>query len=108
MDVFMTKLQCSAMNCYYNEDKYCCKGDIMVEGKGAKNAQYTCCSSFRERKGDSARNSVGEPKPNIDVDCHACNCVHNDDCKCNADHIGIGGSQACECRETECMSFCCK
>ena len=104
----MTKLQCSAMNCYYNEDKYCCKGDMMVEGKGAKNAQDTCCSSFRERKGDSARNSVGEPKPNIDVDCHACNCVHNDDCKCNADHIGIGGSQACECRETECMSFCCK
>ncbi len=80
----------------------------MVEGQDAKDAQGTCCSSFRERKGDSVRNSMNEPRKNIDVDCHACNCVHNEDCKCNADQIGIGGRHACECRETECTSFCCK
>ncbi len=80
----------------------------MVEGRDARNAKETCCSSFRERKGDSARNSVSSPKQKIDVDCHACNCVHNDDRKCCADQIGIGGGHACECRETECTSFCCK
>lgn len=104
----MTKLQCSATNCCYNDDRYCSKGDIMVEGRGAKNAKDTCCSSFQERRGDSARNSVGKATPEIDVDCRASNCVHNEDCKCNADHIGIGGVRACQCGETECMSFCCK
>lgn len=104
----MTKLQCSAANCFYNEDKCCCKGDIMVEGKDAKNAWGTCCASFREKKNDSARNAVLKPDKNVEVDCHACNCVHNKDCKCEAEHIGIGGSHACQCGQTECMSFCCK
>lgn len=104
----MTKLKCSVMNCFYNDDKFCCKGDIMVEGNGAKTAQGTCCSSFRERTGDTARNLAGHPRKNIEVDCQACNCVHNEDCKCAADSIGIGGSGACDCRETECMTFSCK
>lgn len=104
----MTKLNCSVTNCYYNEDRYCCKGDIKVDGKDAKMAGGTCCSSFRERKGDSARNAAYEPCHTIDVDCGACNCVHNEDCKCAAEHIGIGGSRACDCHDTECMSFCCK
>lgn len=104
----MTNLRCSVMNCYYNEDRLCCKGDIMVDGNGAKNAQGTCCSSFKERTGDSARNSVGHASKDIDVACKACNCVHNKDCKCEADAIGIAGSGACDCRETECTTFCCK
>ena len=105
----MTRLECSAMNCMYNEDRYCCKGDIKVEGKDATNASGTCCSSFKERKGNAMSNAVREPSKNIDVDCKACNCVHNKDCKCAADHIGIGGgSNACKCQETECMTFYCK
>ena len=102
----MTKLQFSDTNFYYNVDRLCCKGDIMVEGTGATNAQGTCCASFRERRGDSARNAVLKPDANVDVDCHACNCVHNEDCKCQADYIGIRGSQACQCQDTECISFC--
>lgn len=104
----MTKLECSATNCYYNEDKYCCKGDIMVDGREVDHAGGTCCASFRERKGDTARNRTQQPSRTIDVDCKACNCVHNEDCKCAADHIGIGGSTACKCQDTECMTFCCK
>ena len=104
----MTRLDCSVTNCHFNEDRCCCKGDIVVDGKEAKRAQGTCCASFREKRGDSARNAVNEPDKNIEVDCQACNCVHNEDCKCAADHIGIGGSGACKCGETEGMTFCCK
>ena len=104
----MTKLECSVTNCFYNDDKCCCKGDIIIEGRGAHNAGDTCCSSFRERKGDMARNAVSAPKKNIEVDCKACNCVHNKDCKCDAEKIGIAGGGACQCAETECMTFCCK
>lgn len=103
----MTKLQCTVTNCYYNEDKCCCKGDIMVEGREAMDAGQTCCSSFREKNG-AGKNAVSSPKNEIKVDCHACNCVHNEDCKCTAEHIGIGGNNACQCEETECMTFYCK
>ena len=72
----------------------------MIEGRGAHNAGDTCCSSFRERKGDMARNAVSAPKKNIEVDCKACNCVHNKDCKCDAEKIGIAGGGACQCAET--------
>lgn len=104
----MTKLKCSVMNCFYNEDRLCSKGDIMVDGNGAKSPEGTCCTSFKERKDGSVRNSVGHAGQNIDVDCKACNCVHNKDCKCKADSIGISGSGACDCRETACSTFCCK
>lgn len=103
----MTKLQCMVTSCYYNEDKLCSKGDIMVDGKNAKDAGGTCCSSFKERT-TGASNSMRSPKNEIEVDCKACNCVHNEDCKCAADHIGIAGNNACQCQETECMTFCCK
>lgn len=104
----MTKLECGVMNCFYNENRYCGKGDIMVEGKDAKTAGSTCCASFKERKGDSARNACCHPKKEVDVVCQACNCIHNKDCKCEADHIGINGNNACDCKETECATFSCR
>ena len=46
----MTYLDCSVKGCAYNnEDGCCCKGDIRVEGKEAKDAKSTCCGSFKER-----------------------------------------------------------
>lgn len=102
----MTTLQCTAVNCRYNEDKYCCKGDIMVEGKDAMAAGETCCSSFVERGTDNAC-SCGAPKKEIQVACKACNCTHNENDCCKADHIGIAGTGACTCQETQCMTFCC-
>ena len=38
----MTKLECSVDNCMYNEDQCCCKGDILITGKDAKNTSETC------------------------------------------------------------------
>ena len=31
----MAELRCSVENCTYNNDRYCCKGDIMVAGRHA-------------------------------------------------------------------------
>lgn len=103
----MPSLLCSAVNCIYNEDRYCGKGDIMVAGENAEKACETCCSSFRERSGEDrgARNSVGEPSKEILVDCTACNCRYNEDEECHADKIDISGSSACTCRQTECSTF---
>ncbi|MDE6903378.1 MAG: DUF1540 domain-containing protein [Lachnospiraceae bacterium] len=104
----MTRLVCSATNCLYNDDRYCCKGDIQIEGEGATTSNATCCSSFRERKGEMGRNAAMEPTRDIEIDCKACHCKYNEDCRCTADQIGIGGSHACKCQETECMTFCCQ
>ena len=52
-------------------------------------------------------NSVGHACEDTDVKCHATNCGFNQNCKCQAEEIGIAGSNACTCGETECASFDC-
>lgn len=104
----MTRLVCSATNCIYNDDRYCCKGDIQVDGREATASNGTCCASFRERKGEMGRNRAMEPTRDIEIECQACQCKYNEDRHCSAEQIGIGGSNACRCQETECMTFCCR
>lgn len=101
----MTNLDCSVASCLYNQSQCCCKGDIRVEGKDADSPQGTCCGSFREKKGDSYTNVAGDPSRSVHVACDAVNCVYNADYKCSADTIGISGSNACDCKQTECASF---
>ena len=101
----MTKLECSATNCYYNEDKYCCKGDIMVGGKRACCEDETCCESFTEAKGDRFTSAIEHPSKTISIDCEASNCLHNSNYKCTADHVDIKGCGACDCRQTSCATF---
>ena len=80
---------------------------IKVEGEDAKESEDTCCGSFAERGDRCAKNVTGAAPKNIEVACCAANCVFNKEEKCSADHIGIAGGNACNCRETECASFCC-
>lgn len=101
----MTKLNCSVVSCIYNEDNLCAKGDIMVEGKTATTPNDTSCSSFKEAKNGCGCNHVGNPKKEINVDCHAVNCVFNEECHCAAEHIGIAGGNASTVADTECASF---
>ena len=44
----MTKLECSVENCVHNADQCCCRGSILVDGHGARDAEGTCCASFEE------------------------------------------------------------
>lgn len=101
----MTRLDCSVTNCIYNADYCCGKGDIFVEGKDAKANRDTRCGSFKERKAESAGNSVGNPSKNIEVSCEVCHCRFNENKKCSAEHIGIAGHNASVSGDTECASF---
>lgn len=102
----MTYLDCSVTGCMYNADRCCCKGDIRVEGSGAHKTTETCCGSFKECR-EGGANVAKRVSKSVDVSCEACNCEFNKDKKCSAEHIGIAGSNACTCQETECASFCC-
>lgn len=103
----MTNLKCSVRNCAYNDDCLCCREDIMIGGQDAGKSSETCCESFRERT-ESMTNSVKQGTPETSVGCHAHNCRFNEDCKCHANEIGIAGSRACCCAETQCASFDCE
>ena len=102
----MPSLVCSAQSCGYNEAMYCCKGDILVGGEEAESSGDTCCTSFRENTGTSARNSMGgSPSQTIYVDCDACNCVYNEEHKCHAEKIDIMGASASRSEQTACATF---
>ncbi len=103
----MTQLKCSASNCMYNDNPLCSQGDITIGGRDAAKPNETCCESFRERTGSMMNAVVGSPSKEVSVRCQATNCGFNEDCKCSAKEIGIAGSNACTCGETECASFDC-
>ena len=101
----MPLLSCSAQNCVYNEDKYCSKGDILIQGDEAQTACETCCSSFKEAGEGSYKNSVGTPSATVQIDCTACNCHYNENNRCMAGRVDISGQSACTCNQTECSTF---
>ena len=101
----MAELACGAMNCTYNKNNYCCKGDIMVGGKHADNSDGTSCESFRERKGDAFTSAISHPSSTISIDCEAVKCMYNSDYRCHAEHVDIKGSNAKTSTETVCATF---
>ena len=100
-----TYLDCYVTSCAYNANRCCSKGDIVVEGKHAKVNRETTCDSFRERKTESAKNSVNCNTKDVVIICEATNCRFNDSKNCKAEHISIAGGNACSSQETECASF---
>lgn len=103
----MPMLSCSAITCVYNKDELCSKGDISVGGQSAQTPDETCCESFRERTSSDASNSEGCGCKTIAVDCEATKCIYNENCKCDAAKIGIGGASAATPEDTKCGTFRC-
>ena len=101
----MAELMCKACNCSYNQEKYCCKGDIMVGGKHAVNSDDTCCESFQQKKDGAMTNATSHPSRTISIDCEVAGCIYNSNYKCTADHVQIGGSNAGMAKETCCSTF---
>ena len=101
----MTKLECSVENCVHNADQCCCRGSILVDGHGARDAEGTCCASFEENKGGSFKNLFKTPETRLEVDCDAVNCVYNEDCCCTASGICICGNGSCDCENTRCATY---
>ena len=100
-----TYLDCYVTSCVYNANRCCGKGDIKVDGKDAKVNCETACNSFKERKNETAKNSVNSLTKDIVVVCEASNCRFNENKNCKAEHISIAGGNAYSSGETECASF---
>lgn len=103
----MTKLDCTVTGCLYNQERCCCRDEIQVEGDHARHSRDTCCRSFRER-GEGAKSLADYPTKETKVACMALECTFNEDCRCQAKHIGIAGGAAYDCKGTECTAFRCK
>ncbi len=101
----MPALRCDVANCLHNQDNYCCKRTILVEGKDAATSEYTCCSSFDERPASSSMNSYETKNLALSVECKAVHCRFNEEQKCKAKHITISGNGASEAEGTNCASF---
>ena len=107
----MTDLLCSVKNCSYNADHMCCKGNIRVDGKGARNSCDTKCASFvncNNPENCGCHNSTMSPEKKIEVKCEAVNCVYNDNKVCKATHVGVVGHSADSTEQTECATFRCR
>ena len=102
----MTDLGCCVENCVHNEGNLCCRGNIKVGGKSAKEASATCCSSFQECGcSTTAKNSTHHPDGKIEIVCDATNCMYNSNMKCSAGHIDVKHSSDTVHGQTECSTF---
>lgn len=101
----MAELSCDMMNCTYNKDRYCCKGDIMVGGKHAEEKDKTSCESFLERKNDSFTSAIEHPSLMISIDCEAVKCMYNTNYRCTAKHVDIKRNVTGSGKESLCGTF---
>ena len=103
----MSKLKCGAEKCVYNAERLCCKGEICIGGRHAENSGQTCCESFAERREESGgfTSSIAHPSEHVSIDCEAVKCIYNQDYKCTASHVDVGGVRAAESGETRCETF---
>lgn len=103
----MPELRCTVQTCTHNKNFCCALDGIVVGGRSARRVEDTCCDSFEERKGDSYSNAVGDASPASSIDCHAADCMYNEECKCHAGRVVVEGGSACRCGQTECATFQC-
>ena len=101
----MSYLVCSAETCVHNNDRFCCKGTILVDGAQAKKPSETSCSSFDERVQCGCKNQYETPSRALNVECEAVSCVYNEGRKCTADEISIAGHNAKVADQTECATY---
>ncbi len=102
----MPELKCTVETCIHN--KYCCcdKGSIDVDGSAAKSKSETCCSSFADSAMSNYSNSAKAASLTSQIHCNASNCQYNKGGECEAGCVEVQGSNACQCGDTECASFC--
>lgn len=104
----MPELKCTVQTCAHNSQMLCELDSITVGGENAKHARETCCDSFVERREGSMSNVNQSASDRSDVDCKACECKYNENCKCEAGAISVEGSTAKQAESTECATFECE
>ena len=105
----MPELKCTVQTCVHNNQFLCDLEKIQVGGDSAKTAQETCCDSFQESVERSYMNYSGQQMASdcASVDCHAKECMYNENCQCHAGRISVEGGNARQSSATECATFKC-
>mgnify|MGYP004623455753 CR=1 FL=1 len=109
--ISMTKVNCSAKTCGYNDCSLCNKKNIDIEGLFAKSKIGTFCQSFKNPHDSNillkeiASEMTTENNTKISVSCSANYCKYNKENYCNKDEIAIGNDNAKYRSETTCDSF---
>lgn len=110
----MPKLTCQVETCIYNQDKYCIRNRIHIQGKLARIDLETQCGSFKLRQ-DENKNiytqefaRFGQVNEHLSIDCDSVNCIYNNNLLCTKSNVRIEGSEALNRFDTLCKSFCLK
>lgn len=94
-----TNLNCSANSCAYNNLGKCFAGGINIDGRHASTTSHTFCSSYLDKSNSSFTNCSNESQCvcTSDIKCQACECKHNENKACKANHVHINALNAsCE------------
>lgn len=103
----MAYLKCDVRNCSYNKERYCTLTAIRVGRFEATNCIETCCESFAEDE-YTASNCAKEEQEQVDIECHAVECVFNNNRVCHAIEVEVGGvATICDTEDTQCNTFIC-
>ena len=113
-------LSCSANGCVNNVNGLCSANTIHVKGVSAHTSMGTECETFAEKSFKNAimnmgnMNIGGEIRQLVNkngismspqIQCNACNCVHNINKYCNANNVQINGYGAVTSEGTQCETF---
>ena len=108
MKDLMSYLQCSVRRCANNQNDLCVREEIRVDGAAAAGRGDTSCRSFALRP-ESYENAAAQAfgaEPETDIVCEAMHCVFNEECRCRAPSVDIGGGPAAHStRDTQCCTF---
>lgn len=108
----MPKLTCGAETCIYNQDKYCIRNRIHVQGKEAIEENQTQCGSFKLKQEENKNiyttefARFGAVNEHLSIDCDSVHCDYNENLLCVKSNVKIDGADAVQRFDTFCKSFC--
>lgn len=108
----MSKINCEALACAYNEGSQCQKKTVAVEGVFSRSKLGTFCQSFRNPadaksfKEELAYDYLDDSmKEATQIGCTANYCAYNENNHCQKKSIEIGNEDAKYRSQTQCDSF---
>jgi len=110
----MPKLSCGVQTCIYNQDKYCIRNRIHIQGSNAKKDWETQCGSFKLKQEENKNiystefARFGAINEHLSIDCDSVNCAYNENKLCTKGNVKIEGNDALQRYDTECKSFALK
>lgn len=107
----MPRLKCGAQNCIYNQNRYCSRNRIHVQGSQAIHEDETQCGTFKACDNENMgalkleMAYIDESNEHLSINCDATNCKFNESELCHKDIVKISGISAKSRQDTSCESF---